>query len=229
MWQSGKDFHRFPQIQNLRDTKHALPTDTQPSRHNKPMFTFKYTHRSADTCTHASTPTVLCSSEALPFSCQNGWPYLWGVGPLLSLTWTAPIQHRAGGREEDFLITDERCMLIPVCANGKSWYTGKPGVNELEQREEWGKEGWDGGCAAVCVWSDPAPDRFNEHTGERPFNSKPTFSRVHTHTITQGQMLQAWMIFCMCAKFLIRKQCTDRDKNIKPDKLIHNTKRVWGY
>lgn len=81
------------------------------------MYTCIYTHIHA--CMHTQAHKSLFFRSCI-LSCQNGWPYLWGVRPLLRLPQTEPIQSRAGGREEELLMTDERWKLIPICGEGKT-------------------------------------------------------------------------------------------------------------
>lgn len=132
-------------------------------------------------------------------SCQNGWPYLWGVRPLLRLPQTEPIQSGAGGREEELLMTDERWKLIPICGEGKTVDGKTWGLMSWSRERNKGRKDAVGGCGAESACSDPAPEWFSEYTREWPFNSKPTFSLVRAHTITRGvHMWKPWLIFCFC-------------------------------
>lgn len=99
MWQSDKD---FPQIQNFRDTEYTLPTDTQPGRHNKPIFTYKYVYRSADTCTHAHMlphPPFSVILRLYPFMSEWSALFVGSRSPAeTDLDCANPAQSRGKGR-----------------------------------------------------------------------------------------------------------------------------------
>lgn len=64
-------------------------------------------------------------------------------------------------------MTDERCILIPVCGEGKDLVYAKMGglMSWGREKNEGSKYG-DGGCGPYSPCSDPSPDCFNKHTGE---------------------------------------------------------------
>lgn len=164
------------------------------------MYTCIYTH----TCMYAHSGTqIFVLPKLYPF--MSKWLALF-VGSQtpaeVAADWTIPIQSRGKGRR----IIDDRWEMEADThlwrrkdsVDGKTW-----GLMSWSRERNKGRKDAVGGCGAESACSDPAPEWFSEYTREWPFNSKPTFSLVRTHTITRGvHMWKPWLIFCFCLQKL---------------------------
>lgn len=77
-------------------------------------------NRAVRACTH----TTVCSPEAAPFHVRMIGLFMGSQSPAGADVDSAnPVQSSRGkgAREVEFLMTDERCMLIPVCGEWKRW------------------------------------------------------------------------------------------------------------
>ncbi len=168
--------------------------DTQMCANPYYIYTYIYCIHTANTCTcgqphtlkhthtHTHTHTTLCSSEAVPFHvrmvgliCGKSVPCCGGRGLNQSGL-------EQGGRDEEFLMTDERCILIPVCGEEKTWKMGKTGgLMSWSRKKNKGRKGGRGWGIWTRYLLYCSCTRLIQHTGEWPFNSKPTFTLVHTH------------------------------------------------
>lgn len=199
---SAHQIHTTPSSETspLRHKQVDTTSDTHKCAHTHIVFTHTCTHIGMHTRAHMHTHThiALCSSEAVPFHvrmvgliCGESVP-CWG---WLGLNQSRPEQGE-GKKNSWWQMRDAHWyQFVEKGRLGRWEYWGL--MSWSREKNEGRKDG-DGGWGPDSPCSDPAPDWFNEHTGEWPFNSKPTFSLVHTHYHQGTHMWEAWLIFCMC-------------------------------
>lgn len=213
---------------NPPSSETSLLRQKQADTHKWAQTLLIYTHICAHMCTKTHTRSLFIWG-CFPF--MSGWLALF-VGSQspaeADLYWTN--QSRGRGRR----IFDDRWEILTDTSlwSREDLVYGKTG--RLMSWSSEGNKGWKdgvGGWGPDSSCSDPAPDWFSEHTREWPFNSKPTFSLVHTH-YHQGtlQYVRGMIdILHVSARILISKEHTKRSK-YETSPIIHSKttfKDLW--
>lgn len=194
---STKDPRRFPPYIHTihRTCEKQASRKTNVHKCINHMYTCIYTHMHVCTLRH----TNLCSSEAVSFHVKMAG-LIWGESdPCWGCRRLNQSNPEQGEGKKNYWWQMRDGSWYPFVEKERLCRWKNLGLMSWSRERNKGRKDAVGGCGAESACSDPAPEWFSEYTREWPFNSKPTFSLVCTHTITRGvHMWKPWLIFCFC-------------------------------